>query len=136
MLKLKASEFLWVASAHLRTHKLTIFRKSAVCNIQLINLHEIFIGFPRNYICQPNDEKRMKRNVNFPLFSIVISLSSIPFPFLCDCHLFFVDIDECANGENNCHINAVCNNTLGSYTCTCKTGYQGNGISCTGEILF
>jgi len=49
-----------------------------------------------------------------------------------DTSLVFLDIDECANGTHNCSVNAVCNNTRGSYNCTCKDGFQVDGISCTG----
>ena len=35
---------------------------------------------------------------------------------------------------NNCHSNATCTNTEGSYTCVCKSGFSGNGTSCTGMI--
>ena len=49
----------------------------------------------------------------------------------------FVDIDECAvNAWNNCDKNAYCNNTAGSYNCTCNNGYTGNGTTCTGECVF
>ena len=49
--------------------------------------------------------------------------------------LFFVDLDtnECTEGKHDCHVNAECNNTLGSYKCTCKDGYEGNGTNCTGQ---
>ncbi|XP_068683338.1 uncharacterized protein [Montipora foliosa] len=40
------------------------------------------------------------------------------------------DIDECSS-ENNCHVNANCTNTLGSYNCTCKKGYEGDGRNCS-----
>ena len=43
------------------------------------------------------------------------------------------DIDECLNGTHDCDVNAECNNTLGSYKCTCKDGYEGNGTNCTGN---
>ena len=45
---------------------------------------------------------------------------------------FFVisDIDECSEGIHECHVNATCNNTQGSYTCTCFRGYVGNGKYC------
>ncbi|XP_035668951.1 multiple epidermal growth factor-like domains protein 6 [Branchiostoma floridae] len=34
------------------------------------------------------------------------------------------DVDECASaGANSCHMQATCDNTEGSYTCTCLTGY-------------
>ncbi|XP_066026864.1 uncharacterized protein [Pocillopora verrucosa] len=41
------------------------------------------------------------------------------------------DTDECLNGTHGCDVNAECNNTLGSYKCTCKDGFQGNGTKCT-----
>ena len=60
--------------------------------------------------------------------------NSIFFNFV---HTFFAgnglqcqDIDECAAGNNNCHEKAKCENTQGSYTCTCVSGYEGNGESC------
>ncbi len=40
-----------------------------------------------------------------------------------------VDIDECAAGTDNCHEFADCSNTTGSFYCTCKTNYSGNGVS-------
>ena len=45
------------------------------------------------------------------------------------------DIDECSSA-NECHQNATCNNTKGSYNCTCKDGFEGDGKNCTGEVLF
>lgn len=47
------------------------------------------------------------------------------------------DIDECANPEaNDCETNAVCNNTEGSYSCSCVSGYKGDGKNCTGNRFF
>ena len=43
-----------------------------------------------------------------------------------------VDVDECA-GETRCHALATCQNTIGSYTCTCPSGYtdtSGDGSQC------
>ncbi|XP_044181282.1 uromodulin-like isoform X1 [Acropora millepora] len=47
---------------------------------------------------------------------------------LVSCDMRTGDIDECASGIHNC-INgtAICTNTLGSYKCTCKSGYSGDG---------
>ena len=46
---------------------------------------------------------------------------------------FFADINECEAGKHNCHANASCKNTKGSFVCTCKPGYSGDGVNCTGE---
>jgi len=42
----------------------------------------------------------------------------------------FVDIDECTSGTHNCHIDANCTNTKGSFYCTCHAGYSGDGVIC------
>ena len=40
------------------------------------------------------------------------------------------DVNECETG-NSCHTNASCSNTLGSFTCSCNTGYMGTGVECS-----
>ena len=42
------------------------------------------------------------------------------------------DIDECAQGDYECHWNAKCINAIGSYRCSCLNGYHGNGKQCKG----
>ena len=49
----------------------------------------------------------------------------------CFC-LGVLDINECSLETDNCDSNAFCTNTEGSFTCTCKSGFQGDGIICTG----
>ena len=44
------------------------------------------------------------------------------------------DIDECAVNNGNCSPFANCTNILGSYNCTCMTGFSGDGFNCTGEL--
>lgn len=44
------------------------------------------------------------------------------------------DIDECLDAVDNCHANAVCINTKGSFTCACNQGHYGDGVNCEGII--
>ena len=46
-------------------------------------------------------------------------------PHLC------VDVNECDG--NPCDIDATCDNTAGSFTCTCMDGFTGNGVTCSGK---
>ncbi|XP_009325747.1 PREDICTED: signal peptide, CUB and EGF-like domain-containing protein 3 [Pygoscelis adeliae] len=40
------------------------------------------------------------------------------------------DVVECVEGTDNCHIDAICQNTPKSYKCICKSGYTGDGKHC------
>lgn len=60
-----------------------------------------------------------------------------PFSFLP-----FLDVNECGLDSlsenqttyvNNCHDDANCTNTKGSFYCTCLNGYSGDGVSCVGK---
>ena len=42
-------------------------------------------------------------------------------------------LDLCADGSHDCHANASCVTTPGSYSCTCKEGFTGNGKFCQGK---
>ena len=52
------------------------------------------------------------------------------------CFLFttFVEIGDCMR-LSPCPDYATCNDTEGSYTCTCDSGYSGDGFSCDGRLL-
>ena len=47
-------------------------------------------------------------------------------------YILLLDIDECALNDDGCDTNADCANIDSSYTCTCKTGWTGDGFTCTG----
>uniref|UniRef100_A0AAQ4RW05 Signal peptide, CUB domain, EGF-like 2 n=1 Tax=Gasterosteus aculeatus aculeatus TaxID=481459 RepID=A0AAQ4RW05_GASAC len=38
--------------------------------------------------------------------------------------------DPCEEGSDGCHIDAICQTTQGSYKCSCKAGYKGDGKHC------
>ena len=46
----------------------------------------------------------------------------------------FLDIDECASMPGPCNEYADCADTDGSYNCTCREGFTGNGLQCEGTV--
>ena len=44
----------------------------------------------------------------------------------------FADRDECL--DSPCDGNATCQNTPGSFVCTCKEGFTGSGLECQGMV--
>ena len=62
-------------------------------------------------------------------------LSKRPSIIFSSINMFVVlDIDECGASSPVCDINANCSNTRGSYICTCRAGYTGDGKTCQGRI--
>ncbi|PFX15514.1 Protein HEG-like 1 [Stylophora pistillata] len=43
------------------------------------------------------------------------------------------DVNECSTKTHNCDVNAECNNTEGSFNCSCKIGFNGDGKKCAGH---
>ena len=67
---------------------------------------------------------------------IILSRNSHPDQFTVNGYSgVLVDEDECQNGTHNCDVNAHCNNTLGSFNCTCLQGYLGEGVRCSGKTV-
>ena len=46
------------------------------------------------------------------------------------------DSDECNASVSVCDVNADCKNTLGSYRCSCRAGFSGDGHTCRGGKKF
>ena len=64
--------------------------------------------------------------------------------FHCLTYYFPLDVDECFPDQisanyhhlaHNCHADANCTNTKGSFYCTCLNGYSGNGVTCMGTYI-
>lgn len=47
----------------------------------------------------------------------------------------YIDIDECSMATNNCHDNATCTDTTGSFACICRPGFTGGGTDCSGRSM-
>ena len=43
---------------------------------------------------------------------------------------FFSTANECSEDLHNCHAEANCTDTRGSFNCTCRVGFSGNGTFC------
>ena len=50
--------------------------------------------------------------------------------------LKFIDVNECADEEPPCDLNADCENTVGSFQCYCNEGYTAEGNTCNGKYLW
>ena len=46
------------------------------------------------------------------------------------------DVDQCTLKNGGCSPSATCTNTHGKIKCTCKPGFTGNGLTCTGKFIY
>ena len=67
---------------------------------------------------------KVKENISYDNFRIRIKLTLFS--------SFSIDIDECSADSSPCDQNTDCSNSDGSYSCTCKQGFTGDGVSCSG----
>ena len=62
------------------------------------------------------------------------SMRSVITLFRSDIASFILDIDECSKDPSVCDKNADCINSDGSYSCSCKQGFTGDGKTCQGTF--
>ena len=72
-----------------------------------------------------------RTSVGLPFSRQLIGIHRANLAYCHWCSTMISDIDECELEAHNCSSNAICNNTKGSYNCTCKPAYEGDGNNCT-----
>ena len=60
----------------------------------------------------------------------------LTFSSTCELQLNTELVDECAQGLDNCDVNAMCTDLPQRFECVCNSGFTGNGITCTGLIVY
>lgn len=63
----------------------------------------------------------------------IYEATAVDFNYIVTLISLCTDVDECAQGIDDCHPDAICQNTLKLYKCTCKPGYSGEGKTCEGK---
>ena len=84
------------------------------------------------------------RRINFILkvkcidkfFKLNFRLLLLDFKFFFCSIVFNSDTEECLSDQHNCHPNADCISTQGSFICSCKDGFLGDGRECVGKLKF
>ena len=98
--------------------------------MELLNCSQIQEGF----LCSCND------GYTLDLDGVTCNSKYIHYRFhQVNIMMFFkcIDINECeATPSGPCDDNADCTDTPGSFGCTCRLGYTGDGFSCQGKYMY
>ncbi|XP_065192187.1 uncharacterized protein LOC135823264 [Sycon ciliatum] len=79
-------------------------------------------GHSLTYTCQ--DGYRARNNASSLIIHCQADRTWSGEPLQC------LDIDECSEGADDCHDNAVCTNMQPGFMCNCSTGFTGDGREC------
>ena len=69
--------------------------------------------------------------IQFPLAICIMLPPRMLVPLIC-LFIHFIDVNECELETYPCSPNANCTDTDGSFNCTCREGFEGDGFNCTG----
>ena len=91
------------------------------------------LSFPPSQLMKKSLRKRLFKHLMYIIYLYVRIILYNSFRVLSNGTLHHTDTDECQMEMDDCDMNAVCTNTPGSFTCTCKDGYEGDGTTCNSE---
>ena len=89
------------------------------------------VGLPYSS-CTYNQPIRLFVSITF-VYYVVCGISSVKMVYTEHGYIFFADVDECSLKTHDCDANAICSNTVGSFTCKCDGSalYYGDGKTCS-----
>ena len=73
--------------------------------------------------CMDSDECGEEDSAMFVTMKDEVNVWGYPIPFYNESDPLFLD--------NDCHEEAMCSNSYGSYNCTCNEGFRGDGFNCS-----
>ena len=104
-----------------------------------LSIHMLFLHYHRFSIQYNNylfsSQYNLQESSLFRPYPILENKRLSKSVLMIQCCTCFADVNECITGEHKCDAKADCNNTEGSFECTCKAGYSGNGVYCIGDYI-
>ena len=83
------------------------------------------VGLEMELVVKVHQQHRLSSTIFRPKFAFEIH-------YHLNRNFSFSDVDECTLNLDDCHVQAMCNNTPGSFSCSCNIGWTGNGSICEG----
>ena len=87
-------------------------------------------GRARNLFPRQNTVNQQKSQLGVPFLIVTNNSKLIQVCFA----VVSSDVDECSSSTPVCDVTATCENTIGSYRCSCtKAGFTADGKGCIGK---